>query len=93
MTTHQLYTVGNTEPIRVTPPGTHSGMDITLQNVSSSGYVYVGNENVSDTSYGYRILPNHAVSFELPGLNPLYVISSAPGTQLAVLQIGLESQD
>lgn len=93
MTAHQLYTLSNSEATRVTPFGTHSGMDITLQNVSSNGYVYVGAEDVSNLNYGYRILPNHAVSFELPGLDPLYVISSAPGTQLAVLQISLEQQD
>jgi hypothetical protein len=93
MANHQLYSISNTEITRLTPEGIHSGIDITLQNVSSSGYIYVGGENVSDTSYGYRLLPNHAISFELPGKDSLHVIASAPGTQLAVLEIGLESQD
>jgi hypothetical protein len=91
MTAHRIETIG-TVAKRITPRGVHSGMDITLQNVSSSGYIYVGGEGVSSTSYGYRILPNHAVSFELASLDALYVISSAPGTQLAILQISLESR-
>lgn len=93
MTAHQTYSLSDTEATRLTPSGIHSGMDITLQNVSSSGYIYVGGEDVSDTNYGYRILPNHAISLELPGKDALYVIASAPGTQLAVLEIGLEQQD
>lgn len=93
MTTHNLVTVGNVTPVRLTPNGLHSGMDITLQNVSSSGYIYVGAEGVSDEDYGYRLLPNHAISFELRPVDALYALASAPDTKLAVLQISLESQN
>ena len=89
-TSHNLYTVGNTESISVSPTVVHSGMDITIQNVNASGYVYVGAAGVSDTNYGYRILPNHAISFELPGRADLHVIASAPNMKVAVIRMGLE---
>jgi hypothetical protein len=89
-TTHNLYTVGNDAAIAVTPTATHAGMDITIQNVNSSGYLYVGASNVDSTNYGYRILPNHAISFELPGKSSLYVIASAPNMKAAVIRMGLE---
>ncbi len=89
MTTHNLYTVG-TSQVHITPNGTHSGMDITIQNVNASGYIYVGGENVSDSNYGYRILPNHAISFELSGQDDLYVIASAPNMKAAVINMNLE---
>ena len=92
MTIHSLIEVSNTVPQRITPIGTHSGMDITLQNVDPSGYIYVGAEGVSSTNYGYRILPNHSFSIELPGRNSLFVIASAPNTQLAILKTSLEYQ-
>lgn len=91
MTTHVVTTLSNISATRLTPNGMHSGMDITLQNVNLSGYVYVGGEGVTSSDYGFRIMPNHSVSFELPGLNALYAISSENGMQLAIIKIGLES--
>lgn len=88
-TNHNLITL-NSSAVRVSPPGVHSGMDITIQNVNPSGYIYVGAENVSSSSYGFRISPNHAISFELPGTDSLYVIASASGLKVAVLQTNLE---
>ena len=91
MAQHELKTIGTTA-VRLTPLGSHSGMDITLQNINASGYIYVGaNDAVSDSSYGYRILPNHAISFELPSHDALYVIGSAPNLKLAIIQTGLEA--
>ncbi len=93
MASHETIALSSSTATRLTPPGTHSGMDITLQNVNSTGYVYVGVEGVTSSSYGFRILPNHSISFELAGLDSLYAIASGAGMNLAVLRIDLESQD
>ena len=90
MTVHSLLTVGTTA-IPFTPTAKHSGMDITIQNVSTSGYLYVGGEGVTSSNYGYRILPNDAVSFELPSNTYLYVVGSTAGLSAAVIYMGLES--
>lgn len=66
-------------------------MDITIQNVNDSGYVYVGDSGVTTTNYGYRILPNHAISFELSGGDDLYLIAENSDMLAAVLKINLES--
>lgn len=91
MASHQLMTLSNSEATRLTPNGIHSGMDITLQNVNSSGYIYIGAEDVSSTSYGFRIMPNHSISFELPGKEALYAISQNDAMNLAVLKTNLEA--
>ena len=91
MTTHRIDLIGAAAK-RITPPGTHSGMDITIQNVNESAYIYVGGEGVSTTNYGYRIMPGGAISFELPGLDALYLIASEPDSQAAILITNLESQ-
>ena len=93
MTFHEIVALSNSTATRLTPPGTHSGMDITLQNVNSTGYIYVGAEGVTSSSYGYRVAANQAISFELAGLDSLYAIASAEDMDLAVLKIDLESQD
>lgn len=91
MANHEIHTLSNTEATRLVPNGTHSGMDITLQNVNNSGYIYIGaDENVSSSSYGYRLTPNNAISFELPGVDSLYAIAETNGMQLARLSTNLE---
>jgi hypothetical protein len=92
MAQHRVVQLNNTTPVRLTPNGKHGGMDITLQNVNDSGYIYLGGtETLSSTNYGYRILPNHAISFELPGSDALYAIASS-SMNLAIIETGLESQ-
>lgn len=90
MTTHSLITLSDSDDSRLTPAGIHSGMDITIQNLDSEAYVYIGGEGVTTSSYGYRLAPASAISFELPGKNALYAISDTDGAQVAVLKTGLE---
>jgi hypothetical protein len=91
MTIHNLITLSSTTATRLTPNGTHSGLDITLQNVHDTAYVYVGADGVSVTNYGYRIAPGHAISWELPGTDALYAITDTNDSKLAVLKTNLEA--
>jgi hypothetical protein len=91
MSQHSLITLSNTTATRLTPNGGHSGMDITLQNANDAGYIYIGAEGVAIANYGYRIAPNTAISFELPGKDALYAISENNAMKIAVMQIDLES--
>lgn len=92
MTTHEIFNLSTSVPTRLTPLGTHSGIDITIQNINESGYIYIGSEDVTTTSYGFRILPNHSISFELAGEDSLFAVSSVADLDIAVIKIGLESQ-
>ena len=87
---HSLVTLSNTSATRLTPNGKHSGMDITLQNVNETGYIYLGGEGVTSSNYGFRIMPNHSFSIELNGNDAIYAISSSNGLSLAVLKARLE---
>ena len=92
MANHNLINLSNSTATLLSPYGTHSGVDITIQNVNVDGYVYIGANNaVGSTNYGYRISPNSAVSFELPGTDALYAIGSTTGLKAAVITINLES--
>ena len=91
MTTHSLTSLSNSTATRLTPNGVHSGMDITIQNIHASAYVYIGGEGVTTSSYGYRLNPGSAISFELPGKDALYAITNTNGSQVAVIKTGLES--
>ena len=92
MAEHSLMAVSNSAATRLTPGGTHSGMDVTIQNVNTSGYIYIGvDDTVNATNYGFRIMPNHSISFELAGGDTLYGFASAADMNAAVIKINLES--
>jgi len=90
MTTHATISLSSETATRLTPNGLHSGMDITIQNVSEANYVYIGGEGVSLQDFGYRLNPGSAISFELPGKDALYAIADTNETMVAVLKTNLE---
>jgi hypothetical protein len=66
-------------------------MDITIQNVDGSAFVYLGGEGVTTSFYGYRLAPGAAWSIELPGRDALYAITDTDESQVAVLKTNLET--
>lgn len=91
MTQHSKIILSNTTDTRVSPAGKHSGVDITIQNLDASAYVFIGAEGVTSSSYGFRLAPGAAISFELPGTDALYAISDTDESEVAVLKTKLES--
>jgi hypothetical protein len=66
-------------------------LDITIQNIHASAYVYLGGEGVTTSSYGYRLNPGTAISFELPGKDAMYAITDTNSSQVAVIKTSLET--
>jgi len=91
MTIHSLTPLSSSAATRLTPPGLHSGMDITIQNIHEAAYVYLGGEGVTTSSYGYRLNPGTAISFELPGKDAMYAITDTNSSQVAVIKTNLET--
>ena len=91
MTQHSLTTLSSSSATKLTPNGVHSGLDITIQNVHESAYVYIGGVGVTSNNYGYRLAPGAAWSVELPGKNALYAITDTNNSKVAVLKTNLES--
>jgi hypothetical protein len=90
-TTHAIVTLSNSTDTRLTPMGLHSGIDITVQNLHDSAYVYLGGEGVNAEDFGYRLAPGTAWSVELSGQSPLYAISETNGSYVSILKTSLES--
>ena len=85
MTAHAIFSLTTSTPTRVTPNGTHSGLNVSIQNINEDGYIYVGGEGVTSSDYGFRILPNAAISFELEGNDELCIVSSSNSMNAAVI--------
>lgn len=90
--THRIIELNNTTALPVSVTGTHAGRDITIQNISSVNYVYLGGEGVTPTNYGYRIRPNAAWSVELREKEIIYAVASDTSS-VAVIELGLETGD
>ena len=91
MTTHATISLSSSEATRLTPNGLHSGMDITIQNLDETAYIYIGGENVNPEDFGYRISPNNAWSVELAGRDAIYAITDVDNSYIAILKTSLES--
>ena len=90
-TTHGIITLSNSTDTRLTPNGLHSGIDITIQNIHDSAYVYIGGEGVTSSNFGYRLSPGTAWSVELSGHSPLYAISDTDNSTISILNTSLEA--
>jgi len=90
MTTNRIVSLSTTSAILLSPAGTHSGVDITVQNINASGYVYIGGSDLNSGNYGFRIDPSHAISIELNGKDALYALGSTSGLSASVLITNLE---
>jgi hypothetical protein len=91
MPSHKTFTLNNTKPVRVGPKSPHSGVVLTVQNLDESEFVYVGvNDKLSTTNYGFKVLPNISISFELSGKDTVFAIGSASSVQVSAVTAGPE---
>ncbi len=90
--THNIIELNDASAVPVSVIGNHAGRDITIQNLSNSANVYIGGEGVTTENFGYKIAPNSAWSVELRREDVIYAVSSST-TNVAVIQLGLESSD
>jgi hypothetical protein len=91
-TYHEIVTLSDSTPIELTPEGkVHSGLDLTVQNIDESAIVYLGAEDVSSTSYGFKLLPGAGFSIELNPRDELYAISDTDESEVALLRVLLEN--
>ena len=91
-TTHAAISLSSETATRLSPNGIHSGMDITIQNVHDTAYVYIGGAgDLNPENFGYRLSPGLAISFELSGRDTLYATTDVDGSYIAVLKTNLES--
>jgi hypothetical protein len=91
-TYHEIVTLSDSAPVELTPEGkVHSGLDLTVQNLDEEAIVYLGAEDVSSTSYGFKLLPGAGFSIELNPRDELYAISDTDESEVALLRVLLEN--
>lgn len=78
------------QPTQVTPIGTHSGVDITIQNLST-GNIFVGTDQyVNQQNHGHKLEAGKSVAFSVAPQDSLWLNSDSPtGAEVAILTLGL----
>lgn len=90
-TYHELLTLSDTTATELTPAGsTHSGLDVTIQNVHATANVYIGAAGVTAADFGYKLVPGSGFSVELNPRDELFAISDVNGSEAALLRVLLE---
>jgi hypothetical protein len=87
-TRNKIVSLSTTTPVALTYEDTvQSSYTLVVQNNNDSGYVYIGSQNVSTSSYGYRIYPGQGFTVELSSLYRLYAVSSNGNMTASILVI------
>lgn len=78
MIRHSIKALSTTVPVELTiEDSINSVCTLVVQNVDSAAYIYIGNESVSSSNYGFIIYPNQAFTVELRPYDRLYAVGSA----------------
>jgi hypothetical protein len=80
----------NSTPVNLSVSGVIDPLTVlSVQNVSSSGYAYLGNEDVSTSIYGHKLYPGQSFTIELAPNDKLFVVGDS-GVSIAkfILDIG-----
>lgn len=66
-----------------------AGRDVTIQNISSHP-IFIGGEGVTTEDFGFKLVANAAISFELDGQDDIFAVSGNDNVNIAILSINLE---
>ena len=90
--THNKFTLSDTTATLLTVPSHDeqeyaSLLTISIQNLSSDRFVFLGDSSVTTGSYGYRIDPGQVFSADLNPNDDLYAVCDLNSTDVAVMWV------
>ncbi len=90
-TIHETFTLTTSgTAYEIIPVLGGNGKDITIQNNNTSAVVLIGGAGVTTSDYGFKIIPNAAISFELDGTDSIWAVSSTAEATVNIMRIDLE---
>jgi len=88
---HQNYTLSNITSTIITIDSGDTAlpaMDMSIQNLSSTAFVYIGNSSVSSTNFGFRIDPGAVLSIDrVMWKDEIYAIADTNNSAIAVIRL------
>jgi hypothetical protein len=80
----------NSTPVDLTLSGSIDPcLAVSIQNIMTTGFAYLGNENVSSSLYGHKLYPGQSFTIELAPNDKIFAVGDA-GVSIAkfILDIG-----
>jgi hypothetical protein len=88
---HQNYTLSNVTRTLITIDSGDTALpaiDMSIQNLSSTAYVYVGNVGVTSTNFGLRLEPGSVMSIDrVIWKDEIYAISDTNSSTISVIRL------
>ena len=88
MLRHRIVELTST-PVLMT---THEPVDrlnvLSIQNVMTTGFAYLGNSNVSTTTYGHKLYPGQSFTIELAPNDRVWAVGDA-GVSVAIFNLDI----
>lgn len=79
----------NATPVDLTITGVIDPLTVlSVQNIMTSGYAYLGNENVSSAEYGHKLYPGQSFTIELAPNDKLFAVGDA-GVSIAIFTLDI----
>lgn len=89
---HALVTLNTTTPQILTIPSAQeadysNSLTISIQNLHTSHFVYLGSSSVSTTSYGFRIDPGQTWTSDLHPEDEIYAVTDTGTTNVGIIKV------
>lgn len=79
----------NSTPIDLTRSGVlDRPMALSIQNIMTTGYAYLGNENVTSLDYGHKLYPGQSFTIELAPSDKIFAVGDA-GVSIALFRLDI----
>jgi len=91
-TVHQTITLTTSgTAYEIIPELGGNGKDITIQNNNATANIFIGGSGVTTSDYGFRLIPNAAISFNLDPKENVWATSDANNAVVNVMKMNPES--
>ena len=74
-----------TTPVPQLPPYCQS-VTISIQNTDSANSVFIGDNNVSTTQYGYKLEPKQSFTIDLHPSDQLYAVANGASVAVGIMR-------
>jgi len=79
----------NSTPIDLTRSGVlDRPMALSIQNIMTTGYAYLGNENVTSSDYGHKLYPGQSFTIELAPSDKIFAVGDA-GVSVSLFKLDI----
>ena len=83
---HKVQSLNSTAVNLVVRETTDARNSMSIQNVSSVGFAYLGNSSVTTTDFGIKLFPGQIYTMELAPSDDIWAVGDS-GVQVAVFNI------